>query len=1133
MPEPEQYREASEDGSTGYSEFCDDDVIMAAPCDTYDTVATDGSSGATQPFAALGKRKSPEDLGVSEGPSASSSYKRRTITSPIDLELATPSSSAPPPEPWGDVPMSLGLGDEHDGPEPYIIAHNASVQRAMDARGLPWGAQWEIARLISLGHCTWNDISIEGLDRLRKEGLSPSASASTGPDSPTPTLQVHNAPIAPYIEDLFRWNKSSFGNQKLSKEIQATSPWEELDREESAFKQHGPTCCLGSTPGLGAWYGGKIAFTMRLQPDKDKILHFCLDHPTLGPSSRFTRYYGSSWLIRVRISKEIFSNLAILDQVKTLILRPIILNGLVFRFFYANKDQNLYLMATNETYLGHSKLPPILNNQRYFCSFLEFFSRHNNLRDNCNQTIAKWASRTALGLSNSIPGLLLDETQIREEVDIVSSSCLPLVKPTSEMDMTDGCGLMNLQASYVLHKELGLWRDAPVAIQCRLAGAKGLLLLHSGKEENSWTYPCVWLRPSQIKIQHTLGYLQNPANRTIDLLRASHMQSPVQISREIIVNLSENGVQAQTFTDLLCQSLDHTISALLHWDVCKEGSVMAARLARESSWTARARGVQPDSQQEGGDDNEPDDNDSTPQSIAWWGDEISGCPSSIEETVMAFLDTGFHPASNAILAEKLHIVAKKAVKTCISKFRVTIPMSCSALIVPDILGVLQEGEIHVKCSQRCLLRIDGQRSDRILGDVLVKAVFKPELDDYVNVIMFSIKGPRSLASMLATGDYDGDRVVCIWQPSIVEQFSNADPKYMDTPIDLQDHFRVKNETVTEFLERPPTSSGGKQIQELQTVLMAPLNDLYVVGTYSTMHDNAIYSLGYSHPTTILLAWIFCTVLDGAKTGKTILPEKYSRDRNDKLYGTQFIPQWKTERDHPTNRYNASRQGLPPFIMDVLRDAMDTAGDEQLRRIADHFAALPPKVKDADLVAPWQKAEARAQEMMMLAAESGPGPGPGPGPEVQRLRELGQMQRDALDAIRRHVVRVHELCSDLMKVSAFHPPRRRPRHHRQVQPGRGRGFTRRSIETRQDCLRRMSREFVSGPPAAETVVFSREDVARLRASYAYVYDWTRRPGGTRFPWNVAMRELGHIKLAARKDFKPISQDFYEKMSMRKF
>lgn len=33
--------------------------------------------------------------------------------------------------------------------------------------------------------------------------------------------------------------------------------------------------------------------------------------------------------------------------------------------------------------------------------------------------------------------------------------------------------------------------------------------------------------------------------------------------------------------------------------------------------------------------------------------------------------------------------------------------------------MLEEGEIHVKCSQRCLLRPDGQKSDRITGDVLV------------------------------------------------------------------------------------------------------------------------------------------------------------------------------------------------------------------------------------------------------------------------------------------------------------------------------------------------------------------------------------------------------------------------------
>jgi RNA-dependent RNA polymerase len=99
-------------------------------------------------------------------------------------------------------------------------------------------------------------------------------------------------------------------------------------------------------------------------------------------------------------------------------------------------------------------------------------------------------------------------------------------------------------------------------------------------------------------------------------------------------------------------------------------------------------------------------------------------------------------------------------------------------------------------------------------------------------------------------------VICIWQPNIVEQFSNADPKHMEPPASLQDHFYIKNESVQEYLERVPlTSPKDMQIKELQRVLMTSLSDVHAVGTYSTMHENAMYSLGYSHPTTTLLAWM--------------------------------------------------------------------------------------------------------------------------------------------------------------------------------------------------------------------------------------------------------------------------------------
>lgn len=173
------------------------------------------------------------------------------------------------------------------------------------------------------------------------------------------------------------------------------------------------------------------------------------------------------------------------------------------------------------------------------------------------------------------------------------------------------------------------------------------------------------------------------------------MQSPIQISREMITNLGENGVPHTIFTELFCRSLSTKIDSLLDWDgqdamprlwasIFKQRDVMAARIARESTWTARARGVRLYEQEDDSEDEEAEDTDSLPRSTPWWGDDISGCPSTLEETVLSFLEYGFHPKYNSILAEKLHIMVKTAVKSCMGKYRVNIPMSCSAWIVPGM-----------------------------------------------------------------------------------------------------------------------------------------------------------------------------------------------------------------------------------------------------------------------------------------------------------------------------------------------------------------------------------------------------------------------------------------------------------------
>ena len=70
------------------------------------------------------------------------------------------------------------------------------------------------------------------------------------------------------------------------------------------------------------------------------------------------------------------------------------------------------------------------------------------------------------------------------------------------------------------------------------------------------------------------------------------------------------------------------------------------------------------------------------QSGAWWEDPITGSPSSLEETCMMLIDSGFRPDSCAALQARLREVAKKVVKTFQTKFRFEVPMSCSAFIVP-------------------------------------------------------------------------------------------------------------------------------------------------------------------------------------------------------------------------------------------------------------------------------------------------------------------------------------------------------------------------------------------------------------------------------------------------------------------
>lgn len=176
------------------------------------------------------------------------------------------------------------------------------------------------------------------------------------------------------------------------------------------------------------------------------------------------------------------------------------------------------------------------------------------------------------------------------------------------------------------------------------------------------------------------------------------MRYPSRLAAETIVCLAENGVDHQVFAKLMTEGLDTLVNGLTNWEgemgmarlwlnVARVGAVMNSRRARERRGESRSRGFRDHAEDDSDDEDEdPDalriDPAIQQKSTAWWADQISGCPSSLEETVMVLLDSGFTPLDCPVLAEKLKHVILRAIRSYVLRYKIEIPMSCTAFIIP-------------------------------------------------------------------------------------------------------------------------------------------------------------------------------------------------------------------------------------------------------------------------------------------------------------------------------------------------------------------------------------------------------------------------------------------------------------------
>ncbi|KAG5644364.1 hypothetical protein DXG03_008661 [Asterophora parasitica] len=972
--------------------------------------------------------------------------------------------------------------------EPYIIAYSELIQGRTD---LAYGVLFEIARLISGGVLDYDQISAERLSKLAG----------------------NNAHSAPKTREILKETTVSAmrTDPAFAQENAATSSWQQLDMEEEALLND-PYAGLGHSETYPGWYGGKVGFRGKLDGDKG-LYKISLERCTLGPSCRLMRRFGSKNFLRIKIQDKILHRLN--NDLDKFFLRPFVLWGNVFRSFYA-KEGTVFLFRTNEMLVDGK----ILSAQCSGLSLLELIDWHNSLMANSQQSMTKWSTRMALCLSNSIPGPILDAENILRQDDKISKE---------GSDMTDGCGDTTRSTTMAVFRTLNP-ESWPTAFQFRLGGAKGMA---TEKSETSTTEPLtVWLRDSQVKISYPVGHHdpRDPSVRIIDLLRTSYMRAPGRISAETIINLAENGVSHSIFTHLLKTNLAEVVKGLTMWDgpdamfnlwvnVEKAGAVVFSRRAREAGGEARAKGYG----ESYDDEDDEDDEDgmkfdiAAKESTAWWADQTSGCPSQLEETCLVLIDAGFKPCSLPVLRDKLKCVVTTRIKNVAVKYRYELPLSVVAFVVPDPYGFLGEDEIHVKCSRRILQTHDGLLTDIVLGQVLLtrnpcklptdtrklRAVEHPSLRSYTDLIVCSVQGKRRLLDFLAGGDYDGDTATVIWDPDIVKQFNNADEKYSEEPKGLGGCFTEEhNETVADFISKTTSFSLKERTLEVQKYLLGALRDTSVIGKYSGMHDTAIYSLGYAHPGTVKLAYKFCKVLDAPKTGLKIKNGTYMVDMA--TYGATRGPMWKDKKpskvksewhyvkNEPYTKRGPDSEFISgPFVMDVLDNQARKEKDRMLQILEEIFKPLED-MTDQDLIRPWMDAVESAKQGS---------------PDLVRAK-----QKDLL-TIAQHVETMYEV------------------HRKDVKHS----FTTWAIERRQDTLRGHSQRFATFPTLKDMeVIMDAGSISRLRASYAYVYDLEQRRSfqqkWSRFPWDVALRDLCEIKAHSLGPSKTVTNSFYERFRL---
>ena len=249
------------------------------------------------------------------------------------------------------------------------------------------------------------------------------------------------------------------------------------------------------------------------------------------------------------------------------------------------------------------------------------------------------------------------------------------------------------------------WENFCCAVQGRIAGAKGVWILHPEHQTNQQEDPKIWIRESQNKVNlDLLSPATSRAHLIFDLVAPAHLTYPARLNMQTIINLSHNGIPNHIFERLMEDGIRSDFQRLTSWEgetamksllhtVAQLGGLSGVRLGRELAGLGRALGYgRPDRAKHGSEELQGDHH----QAHSTGRTKFSGEPVALVEKIFEMIAAGFHPLTSKLLWEDLEQMIKNHISSYIRSFHIPTPESLEAFIIPGKYNFGSSGDISLQ-----------------------------------------------------------------------------------------------------------------------------------------------------------------------------------------------------------------------------------------------------------------------------------------------------------------------------------------------------------------------------------------------------------------------------------------------------